>query len=61
MPTTKEVQAKRATRLKRQRRHYTMADMGAACRYCKLRVPRALNDAGIWAHPTCGPNGIDEP
>lgn len=56
MPKTREVDGRKAERLLRERRHYTPDLLGRPCvDGCGERVPVALNEAGIWGHPTCGP------
>lgn len=55
MPTTREVYWAKAERQRRRRRHYTRDQVGAECTEgCGLRVPLALIEQGITAHPTCG-------
>lgn len=36
-------------------RFFTPDKLGGRCRYCGERVVRALEAAGYYAHPTCGP------
>lgn len=56
MPTTREVEAAKVERLRANRRFYTPDLLGRLCSDgCGERVPKALNDAGIYGHPTCGP------
>lgn len=41
--------------MKAERRYYTAAMLGGKCNYCALKMPKALEQAGQHAHPTCGP------
>lgn len=55
MPTTREVEAAKVERQRRGRRFYTRDQVGAECSEgCGIRVPLALLENGITAHPTCG-------
>lgn len=55
MTTWPEARAAKAERGRREQRHYTPDLLGLPCRYCHTKVPKALNEAGYYAHPTCGP------
>lgn len=65
MPSTREVEAVRAARLRRQargptglfaaaERHYTPERLGPPCPVCKEETALALVNAGIRVHPCCG-------
>jgi hypothetical protein len=56
VPKTREVDGKKVERLRREQQFYTPDLLGRVCvDGCGGRVPLALNEAGIWGHPTCGP------
>lgn len=50
MPTTREVEAARVERVRRQQRHYTPDRLGERCPRCGTRVVADLNDP---IHPAC--------
>lgn len=51
--------AEKARRERREQRYYKHAALGALCSGgCGTKVPKALNEAGIWSHPTCGPSEL---
>lgn len=52
--TWPEARNAKAERQRRERRFYTRDKLGKPCPGCRKPVPRALNEAGIWWHPTCG-------
>ena len=55
MTTWVEAREARRERLARERRYYTPDRLGPLCAGgCGLRVPVALVEAGVLAHPTCG-------
>lgn len=56
MTTWKEARDHRTQRQDRERRHLTGDQLGRPCPDCGARVTKALNDAGITHHPTCGPD-----
>lgn len=60
MPTTREVAAGKAERLRKEARFYYPELLGAKCPFCPLKVPQALIDAGIHVHPCCGPQAPGE-
>lgn len=56
MTTWREADAAKRERLRREQRFYTADKMGPVCADgCGQRVPHALTDIGILAHPSCEP------
>lgn len=55
MPGTREYDAKKAERLAREQRFYTVDLLGRDCPGCHAALPLALVHAGIVRHPTCWP------
>jgi hypothetical protein len=52
-PTTREVEAKKLERQRRERRLYTPDRLTARCRVCNLRMVDALVELGETTHPSC--------
>jgi hypothetical protein len=54
MPRTREVEAAKEDRQRREKRLFGPSTLGALCAGgCGTRVPQRLVDAGILTHPTC--------
>lgn len=54
MPTTREIQAKKAERLRREQRYYTPDKRGPDCWVCRNPTdPKVSAATGEALHPTC--------
>jgi hypothetical protein len=53
MTTTREIQAARDERMRRQKRYYGPHNLGRRCRGCRMRLPLVLDEAGVTMHACC--------
>lgn len=58
MPTTREVQAAKENRLRREQRYYTLDRRGAPCAVCRTPLDGRLSDLGEATHPCCDKEGL---